>query len=54
MTKKVACADAGYDCAFEIRSENEEELVSMVQQHAEETHDTSLAPDEVRGVWSDA
>jgi predicted small metal-binding protein len=51
MTRAVICADAGYDCAFEIRSENDDELISMVQQHAEGTHDTSLAPDEVRGIW---
>lgn len=54
MTKEVVCERAGYDCAFEIRSENEDELISMVQEHAQEQHGTSLAPDEVRGIWSEA
>lgn len=50
MAKQLTCREAGYDCDFMIRSESEDQLVEMVQQHAKETHDTDLSRDEVRGL----
>lgn len=50
MAKEVVCRDAGYDCDFVIRSENESELIEMVQEHARETHDTEMSSDDVRGA----
>lgn len=51
MAKEVACREAGYDCDFVIRSENEDELVEFVQQHAKNTHDTEMSRDDVMGAW---
>lgn len=38
-------------CDFQIRSENEDELVEFVQQHAKETHDMDVSQEDVRGGW---
>lgn len=51
MAKEVACRDAGYDCDFMIRSENDDELVEMVQQHARDTHDTEMSKSDIQGAW---
>lgn len=51
MVKEISCREAGYDCDFQIRSENEEELIEFVQQHARETHDTDMSVSDVRGAW---
>jgi predicted small metal-binding protein len=51
MAKEIACRDAGYDCDFMIRSENEDELIEFVQEHARETHDTDMAADDIRATW---
>ncbi|WP_254273309.1 DUF1059 domain-containing protein [Haloarcula marina] len=51
MAKEIVCRDAGYDCDFMIRSENEEELIEVVQQHAQETHDTEMSQEDIRGAW---
>lgn len=50
MAKQLTCREAGYDCDFEIRSEDEGQLVEMVQQHAMETHDTELSDSDVKGL----
>jgi predicted small metal-binding protein len=52
MAKEIACRDAGYDCDFEIRSENEAELIEFVQEHARETHNTEMSSDDIRGTWN--
>lgn len=51
MPKEIACRDAGYDCDFVIRDENEDELIKFVQEHAQETHDTEMAASDIRGAW---
>lgn len=49
MVKEVNCKEAGYeDCEFVIRDENEEELIDLVQQHSERTHNTSASREDVR------
>ena len=54
MVHEVNCKSAGYDdCGFLIRSENEAELIQMVQQHAEGTHDQAVSVTDVRGLLQD-
>lgn len=54
MVKEVRCIHAGFeDCEFLIRSENEAELVEIVQPHAEETHGISVSRDHVGKIASD-
>ena len=50
MVKELSCRSAGYDCDFMIRSENEDQLIEMVQQHAKETHDMDMSPADVRDL----
>ena len=54
MAKEVSCRDAGYDCDFMIRSENEDELIEMVKQHARDVHDMDMSDSDVKGVWRTA
>ena len=49
MAKELSCREAGYDCDFMIRSENEDELIEMVQEHAKSTHDTEMSRSDVQG-----
>lgn len=51
MVKEVRCIHAGFeDCEFLIRTENEAELVEVVQRHAAETHDIEVSPDHVEKI----
>ncbi|MFB6302040.1 MAG: DUF1059 domain-containing protein [Haloferacaceae archaeon] len=51
MAKEVNCKEAEYeDCEFLVRSENEDELVSVVQRHAERAHDMSVSRKDVEGL----
>ena len=55
MVKEVNCKGAGYDdCEFLVRSENVDELVRFVQQHAEQTHEQSVSGTDVRSLMHDA
>lgn len=38
-------------CAFQVRSENDEELIELVRGHANDYHEMSVAPDDVRAGW---
>ncbi|WP_236035745.1 DUF1059 domain-containing protein [Haloarcula rubra] len=38
------------NCDFEVRSDTEEELVSVVQQHAEQHHDATLSREDAMGM----
>ncbi|WP_336024386.1 DUF1059 domain-containing protein [Halobellus salinisoli] len=51
MAKEISCREAGYDCDFMIRSEDENQLIEFVQEHARETHDTQMSPTDIRGAW---
>lgn len=51
MVKEISCINAGFeDCAFLIRSENEEEVVTFAQQHAKNVHDTEASRDHLENV----
>ena len=54
MVKEISCINAGFeDCAFLIRSEDEDELVAFVQQHAERTHDVSVSREHAEKIMVD-
>ena len=39
MVEEVSCLDAGFrDCAFLVRSEDEDELVEFATRHAKRSH----------------
>ncbi|WP_255195078.1 DUF1059 domain-containing protein [Halorarius litoreus] len=50
MVHELTCREAGYDCDFMIRSESEDQLIEMVQQHAKETHDKEMSREDVQGL----
>lgn len=41
-------------CAFQVRSENEDEVTELVQNHAQEYHDMSMSEDDVRSGMKEA
>ncbi|VVB86296.1 Uncharacterised protein [uncultured archaeon] len=47
MTKEISCRAAGVDCDFMVRSENEEELVSVAQQHVKNIHHGKISKADV-------
>lgn len=54
MAKEVSCKEAGFeDCDFFIRNENEDEMIDLVQQHAEHTHDTTVAREDVENLMKE-
>lgn len=54
MVHELTCKGAGYeDCEFLIRSENVDELIRFVQEHAKETHGQPVTGDDVRGLMND-
>lgn len=50
MVYELKCAEAGMDCPFEIRSENDDELVEFVQEHAKTVHDAEYSTSDVRDL----
>ena len=50
MVHEVICAEAGMDCSFEVRSEDEDELVEIVQFHARESHGSEIQRIEVEDL----
>jgi len=38
-------------CGFQVRSENDDELIEHVQDHANEMHDMDVPPEDVRNGW---
>jgi predicted small metal-binding protein len=54
MVHEVICAEAGMDCAFEVRSEDPDELVEIVQFHAQESHNSDIQRVEVEDLMHEA
>lgn len=50
MAREYQCSE----CAFMIRSENEDELVEFVQEHAESSHDMMMEDSDIRSGWQEA
>ena len=48
MTKEVSCIHAGFaDCEFQLRTEDEEELIEVVRAHAERRHGVEVSKEHV-------
>ncbi|HET7213944.1 MAG TPA: DUF1059 domain-containing protein [Terriglobia bacterium] len=43
MAKVLRCSDLGIDCPKELRAENEEELMKLAAEHAENDHGLSAS-----------
>ncbi|MFC7134158.1 MULTISPECIES: DUF1059 domain-containing protein [Salinibaculum] len=54
MALEVRCRDAGMDCDFMVRSENESELIEFVQQHARDAHGMDIRRADVRDMLTEA
>lgn len=54
MVKQVSCREAGMDCDFLIQDENEDELIDLVQQHAENTHEMTMSRTDVEEYVTEA
>lgn len=56
MAKFVVCPheEAGEVCGFEARSQDEDELVHRVQDHAAREHDLTLSRSDVEAMMEDA
>lgn len=50
MTAEVARGEVTGDCAFHVRSDDESEVIRIVQRHAAEKHDLSLSDADARGL----
>ncbi len=48
MAKIVSCRDAGADCDFVARGDNEEEVLRQVAEHARTDHNMNEIPADVR------
>ena len=54
MAKEISCINAGFeDCAFLVRSENEDEVVDLAQQHAKRIHDTDASREHLEQILRD-
>ena len=49
MVKEISCRGAGIDCEFLIRSEQTEEMLGFVKEHANTQHDLGVSEDDLRG-----
>lgn len=47
MAHQYGCSE----CAFMVRSENDDEVIEMVQKHANDAHGMGVAADDVRAGW---
>lgn len=47
MTLEFSCQAAGANCPFEVKDENADELVDIVQQHARNAHSERLSREEI-------
>lgn len=50
MTYEFSCQAAGANCPFEVKDENADELVDIVQQHARNVHSEKLSRDEIMKI----
>ncbi len=48
MTKKLVCADVGFDCGYTAEAQTEEALLKLVAEHAKTEHGMTKITDDVR------
>ncbi len=54
MVKEISCINAGFEeCAFLIRSEDDEEIIRFAQQHALDVHDMDAPREHLEKVMKD-
>jgi predicted small metal-binding protein len=44
---KLKCKDVGMKCGFEVKTENQDELMQIVALHAEKSHNMKTIPPDV-------
>lgn len=49
MTHQFTCSA----CSFQVRSENDDEIVDIVRNHAREMHDANMSEADVRDGWTE-
>lgn len=49
MVNQYSCSA----CAFQVRSEHDDELIDLVRTHAEDHHDMSMSRGDVRDGWEE-
>ena len=47
MSKVLRCKDVGMDCDYEVRGENETEILAKAAEHAKTKHNLTDIPPEV-------
>lgn len=51
MVNEVACIHAGFeDCEFLVRSEDDDELIDIVREHADRVHDVTVSREHVERI----
>lgn len=48
MVKEISCRGAGIDCEFLIRSEQVDEMLGFVKEHANTQHDLGVTEEDLR------
>jgi predicted small metal-binding protein len=43
----IKCKDAGFNCGFEVKDEDRDELMQILSLHAEKTHNLKPIPPDV-------
>lgn len=54
VVNAVFCRDRGHDCDFAVQTDNDDELVHHVQDHAERIHDVELSCADVEDPITEA
>ncbi|WP_435098014.1 DUF1059 domain-containing protein [Halarchaeum sp. P4] len=54
MVNAVFCRDRGHDCDFGVETDNVDELVHHMQDHAERVHDEELSRADVEDLIAEA
>jgi predicted small metal-binding protein len=52
MGKSLDCRDLGFDCGFEVRADNEEQILQAAGVHAQQVHGLDVTPELVTNVTS--
>ncbi|HXS59520.1 MAG TPA: DUF1059 domain-containing protein [Candidatus Sulfopaludibacter sp.] len=47
MTKNFTCSDAGVNCNWSATSENDEDLLNKIKEHAKDVHNFEEIPPEL-------
>lgn len=54
MAYQLSCQDAGMDCPFMVRSEDRDEVVSLVRQHAKDAHNEDMSKSAIQDLITQA